>query len=46
MRWGSRVGRRLYLCWAGLLLEDGVVSEALAFALLAIPTNRVGFVAL
>jgi hypothetical protein len=43
--WG-RVGRRLYLCWARLLLEDGVVAETLALALLAISADGVGFVAL
>lgn len=46
MRRWSRVGRRLYLCWTGLLLEDGIVSKTLALALLTIPADGVGFVAL
>jgi hypothetical protein len=36
----------LYLCWARLLLKDGVVAKTLALAFLAVPANRVGFVAL
>lgn len=42
---GAR-GRRLYERRAGLLLEDGIVAQALAFAFLAITTRRVRFVAL
>lgn len=43
--------RRRIGCWldlrrAGLLLENGIVAQALALALLAIPADRVGFVAL
>jgi hypothetical protein len=36
----------LYLGWAGLLLKDGIVAKTLAFALLAVSTHGVGFVAL
>jgi hypothetical protein len=51
-RWRRRVrcwrgiGRRLYLRWAGLLLEDGIVAKTLAFALLAVSARGVGFIAL
>lgn len=37
---------RLNICRAGLLLEDGVVAQALAFGLLAIATRWLTFVAL
>jgi hypothetical protein len=40
------VGGRLYLRWAGLLFEDGVVAKTLALAFLAIPADGMGFVAL
>jgi hypothetical protein len=40
------VGRRLYLSWAGLLFEDGIVAKAVAFALLAVSTRGMGLVAL
>lgn len=43
---GSRIGRRLYLCWTWLLLEDGIVAETLALALLAVSADGVSFVAL
>jgi hypothetical protein len=36
----------LYLRRARLLLEDGVVTQTLALAFLAVPAHRVGFVAL
>jgi hypothetical protein len=41
-----RIGSGLYLGWAGLLLEDGVVAKTLALALLAVSTHGMGFVAL
>ena len=41
-----RVGGGLYLCWAGLLFEDGIVTKALALALLAISAHGMRFVAL
>ena len=41
-----RVRCWLYLCWSGLLLEDGVVSKTLALALLTISAGRMRFVAL
>lgn len=43
---GRGVGSRLYLGGTGLLLENRVVTQALSFALLAVPAHGVGFVAL
>jgi hypothetical protein len=43
---GRGIGSGLYLGWAGLLLEDGIVAKTLALALLAVSAHRMGFVAL
>jgi hypothetical protein len=40
------VGSRLEIGGAWLLLEDGIVAHAFAFALLAVATHGMGFVAL
>lgn len=45
MRYG-RVGSGLYLCRTWLLLEDGIVAETLAFALLAVAAHGMRLVAL
>jgi hypothetical protein len=46
MRSGCGVGRWLYLCRTGLLLEDGIVAKTLALALLTVSAHGMRFVAL